>query len=53
VCWRPFIGDTVGASTYDSPVTRRRLYVVVAAAAGIVAYLLGATPVWSLVIGGR
>ena len=52
MCWRPFIGDTVGASTYDSPVTRRRLYVVVAAAAGIVAYLLGATPVWSLVIGG-
>ena len=43
-------GD-VGASTYHSPVTRRRLYVFVAVASGIVAYLLGATPVWSLVIG--
>jgi restriction system protein len=30
---------------------RTRLYVVAAAASGIVAYLLGATPVWSLVIG--
>jgi restriction system protein len=31
-------------------VTRRRLYVVVAVASGIVAYLLGATLVWSLAI---
>jgi restriction system protein len=32
-------------------VTRRRLYVVVAVVSGIVAYLLGATLVWSLAIG--
>ena len=31
--------------------TRTRLYVVVAVASGIAAYLLGATPFWSLVIG--
>jgi restriction system protein len=33
------------------PVVRIRLYVVVAAASGIAAYLLGAAPVWSLAIG--
>jgi restriction system protein len=32
-------------------VTRRRLYVLVAVASGIVAYLFGATLVWSLTIG--
>jgi restriction system protein len=32
-------------------VTRTRLYVVVAVASGIAAYLVGAPPVWSLVIG--
>ncbi len=39
--------------TYHSPVTRRMLKMHLAAgiAAGIAAYLLGATPVWSLVIG--
>ena len=36
---------------YHSPVTRTGLYVVVAVAAGIAAYLLGAAPVWSLVVG--
>jgi restriction system protein len=41
----------VGAPTYYSPVTRTTLYVVAALASGIAAYLLGATAVWSLVIG--
>jgi restriction system protein len=41
----------VGARTYHSPVTRTTLYVVAAVASGIAAYLLGATAVWSLVIG--
>jgi restriction system protein len=41
----------VGAPTYHSPVTRTTLYVVAAAVSGIAAYLLGATAVWSLVIG--
>jgi restriction system protein len=38
-------------ATYHSPVTRTRLYVVVAVASGFGAYLLGATHAWSLVIG--
>jgi restriction system protein len=41
----------VGVAPYHSPVTRTGLYVVVAVAAGIAAYLLGAAPVWSLVVG--
>lgn len=40
-------------TTYDSPVTRTRLYVVVvvAVASGVGAYFLGASPVWSIAIG--
>jgi len=41
----------VGVTTYHSPVTRARLYLVVAVASGIASYVLGAPPVWSLVIG--
>jgi restriction system protein len=54
----PHGGDTrrrkstaVGAGTYHSPVVRIRLYLVVAVLSGIAAYLLGAAPLWSLVVG--
>jgi restriction system protein len=42
----------VGASLYDSPVTRRRLklHLATAIASGAAAYLLGATVQWSLIV---
>ena len=37
--------------TYDSAVVRVRLYLAVAIASGVAAYLLGASPAWSMAIG--
>jgi restriction system protein len=37
--------------TYDSAVVRIRLYLALALASGIAAYLLGTKPIWSLAIG--
>ena len=46
--WDPGLAVSV---TYHSPVARTRLYAVAAVVSGVAAYLLGATPVWSLAIG--
>jgi len=42
---QPFVNGHVGAPTYHSPVTRTTVYIVVAVASGIAAYLLGAPAV--------
>jgi restriction system protein len=41
----------VGGRTYDSAVMRLWTYVAAGAIAGVAAYLLGATPMWSVAIG--